>query len=138
MDDEVFMIITTPLKTKKIKHLEFLRAELINDHRNNENNCQNEETIQEIEEKIQGEQKFLWNYYLQNPIDSSNFDELEDIIRYFDQINYKNRIYEKILAQKAELNSLFDKMIIEQAMQEAKKIEIELNRLCNLINERCM
>ncbi|MDK7675151.1 hypothetical protein QP547_04925 [Weeksella virosa] len=125
------------MKTKKIKYLEFLRAELINEQKNKSNN-QDKVTIQEIENKIQGEQKVLWNYYLQNPIDSSNYDELEDIIRYFDQINYKNRIYEKILAQKAELNSLFDKLIIEQAMQEAKKIELELNRLCNLINEKCM
>ncbi|ADX66758.1 hypothetical protein [Weeksella virosa] len=125
------------MKTKKIKYLEFLRAELINEQKNKNNN-QDKVTIQEIENKIQGEQKVLWNYYLQNPIDSSNYDELEDIIRYFDQINYKNRIYEKILVQKAELNSLFDKLIIEQAMQEAKKIELELNRLCNLINEKCM
>ncbi|MDK7374759.1 MULTISPECIES: hypothetical protein [Weeksella] len=125
------------MKTKKIKYLEFLRAELINEQKNKNNN-QDKVTIQEIENKIQGEQKVLWNYYLQNPIDSSNYDGLEDIIRYFDQINYKNRIYEKILVQKAELNSLFDKLIIEQAMQEAKKIELELNRLCNLINEKCM
>lgn len=137
MNEEVFIIIIKTLKTKKIKYLEFLRAELINEQKNKSNN-QDKVTIQEIENKIQGEQKVLWNYYLQNPIDSSNYDELEDIIRYFDQINYKNRIYEKILAQKAELNSLFDKLIIEQAMQEAKKIELELNRLCNLINEKCM
>ena len=84
--------------------------------------------IKNIEENIRAEQIELWNYYLKTSISASTIDELVDIIQYFDQLNYKDHLYDKILNELAQLSSSFDCYLEEgdERMMEMVKNQMEM------------
>ena len=93
------------MKTKRIKYLEYKRVKVLESIILDDNRLyKNNEHIEFINQKIDEEQTILWNYYLQTPISLNNFEEICDIIRYFDQFNYSESVYEKIQNQLIQLN----------------------------------
>ena len=52
--------------------------------------------LKKIERQISSEQSRLWNFTLRNRITLNNYNSFLEIYRYFDHLNYKSRINEKI------------------------------------------
>lgn len=118
------------MKTKRIKYLEYKRVKVLESIILDDNRLyKNNEHIEFINQKIDEEQTILWNYYLQTPISLNNFEEICDIIRYFDQFNYSERVYEKIQNQLIQLNKEFDESIISENKLLEKKISNEIYSL---------
>lgn len=120
------------MKTKKIKYLEYKRVKILEEIILNKNNLHGDNHLELINQQIDKEQTILWNYYLKTPISLNNFEEICDIIRYFDQFNYSDRIYEKIQKQLAQLNKDFDDSIISNNQVLEKKISNEIYSLYSI------
>lgn len=97
------------MDTKKIKHLEFIRAKLQVDKKHaiycknyaKARNCHIR--LKNINNSINQEQDKLWNYVLNESISVTNFQLFENIFRYFDQKNYQSRMIDKIENQNENL-----------------------------------
>ncbi|MFV0140847.1 hypothetical protein OBK27_13330 [Empedobacter falsenii] len=116
------------MKTKKIKYLEYKRIQLYDER------ILNEKYITEIDEEIVNEQIVLWNYFIQTPITLNNFDEICDIIKYFDQLNYYDRISDKVQKQIADLSEQFDNSIQTNNKKLEKEISEKIYSLYSIFN----
>lgn len=123
------------MKTITIRYLEYKRTQLLAELINcdlEKKDLLNQELI-EINHSIDQEQVNLWNYYLQTPITLDNFEYLCDIIRYFDQINYADRLFDKITKEIEQLREDFDYSLLAGDDIEVEKIKEELAGLHSLL-----
>lgn len=62
-----------------------------------------------IQKNIKKEQVALWNFTIRNNVTKENIEVFLDIYKYFDQLNYKFRFYEKIIGQISQIHDELDR-----------------------------
>ncbi|MFV0189713.1 MULTISPECIES: hypothetical protein [Empedobacter] len=130
------------METKKIKQLEFIRAKLQVDKKHaiycknyaKARNCHIR--LKNINNSINQEQNKLWNYTLSVKVNTYSIDYLIEIYKYFDQINYKSLLYNKILTQLSIVNEEIDDLFLQDNLEKSTIKINELRQLREFIVEK--
>lgn len=130
------------MDTKKIKHLEFIRAKLQIDKKH-AIYCKNYAKardchirLKNLNNAINQEQDKLWNYTLSVKVTKSSIDYLIEIYKYFDQLNYKSLLHGKILAQLSIVNEDIDDLFLQENYEKSIIKINELQQLRRFISEK--
>ena len=130
------------METKKIKYLEFIRAKLQVDKKH-AIYCKNYAKardchirLKNINNTINQEQNKLWNYTLSVKVNTYSIDYLIEIYKYFDQINYKSLLYNKILTQLSIVNEEIDDLFLQDNLEKSTIKINELRQLREFIVEK--
>ncbi len=130
------------METKKIKHLEFIRAELQVDKKH-AIYCKNYAKardchirLKNLNNTINQEQDKLWNYTLSVKVNTNSIDYLIEIYKYFDQLNYKSLLHGKILAQLSIVNEEIDNLFLQDNLEKSTIKINELQQLRRFISEK--
>ncbi|MDH2208077.1 hypothetical protein N5J53_13800 [Empedobacter sp. GD03644] len=130
------------METKKIKHLEFIRAELQVDKKH-AIYCKNYSRardchirLKNLNNAINQEQDKLWNYTLSVKVNINSIDYLIEIYKYFDQLNYKLLLHGKILAQLSIVNEEIDDLFLQENYEKSTIKINELQQLRQFITEK--
>ncbi|WP_291122150.1 hypothetical protein [Empedobacter sp. UBA7620] len=130
------------METKKIKHLEFIRAELQVDKKH-AIYCKNYAKardchirLKNLNNAINQEQDKLWNYTLSVKVNTNSIDYLIEIYKYFDQLNYKSLLHGKILAQLSIVNEEIDNLFLQDNLEKSTIKINELQQLRRFISEK--
>lgn len=82
---------------------------------------------------IHHERDFLWKYVLDEIVSNDTIDSLIDIFKYFDQLNYKSRLFEKISNQIEIINQELDQYITNDKLDDVQLKLFEINQLKTII-----
>lgn len=89
--------------------------------------------LMKLEEVINVEQDVLWKHTLNEKVSNDTVDSLIEIFKYFDQLNYKSRLFEKISNQIEVINKELDKYFTNDKMDNIQLKLVEINQLKTII-----
>ncbi|MDM1543267.1 hypothetical protein OBK19_09410 [Empedobacter falsenii] len=127
------------MDTYKIKELELIRTKLQFQKYNLISKRQFTDArlchlkLKKLEDLIHHERDFLWKYVLDEIVSNDTIDSLIDIFKYFDQLNYKSRLFEKISNQIEIINQELDQYITNDKLDDVQLKLFEINQLKTII-----
>ena len=122
-----------------IKHLEMQRADLMYEKQFSlDIKCYSRARnlhlqLRKVERRIAQEQTKLWNFTLRTTINQKTINSYVEIYRYFDQLNYTSRLYDRIMLQIVTYNEALDQIYNNNGTTEISLIIAEINWLRNYI-----